>query len=103
MNIFKAIWLLTNMCISDQRNGQYCRLRCLVIGRSKNCGPNLGLMDLNEAQNEVFRYFLEFGSYVFLEIGYNDSLQQCLTSSRDKTCTIGPGSRFFAIFSDLVL
>ena len=29
--------------------------------------------------------FLEFGSLSFLEIAYNDSLQQCLTSKRRKT------------------
>ena len=28
--------------------------------------------------------FLDFGSLVFLDIAYNDSLQQCLTSSRCK-------------------
>ena len=38
-------------------------------------GPNLGPMGLNQ-----------FGSYVFLEIEYDGSLQQCLTSSRAKTC-----------------
>ena len=32
----------------------------------------------------VFFLFLMFGSLVFFEIGYNDSLQQCLTSSRGK-------------------
>ena len=42
-------------------------------------------MSLNQAQNEVFRHFVEFGSYVFPEIGYNDSLRQCLISSRGKT------------------
>ena len=41
-------------------------------------------MDLNQAQNEVFRYFLEFGSNVFFEIEYNDSLRQCLISNRGK-------------------
>ena len=46
--------------------------------------PNLGSMGLIQAQNEVFRHLLEFGSYVFLEIVYNDSLGQCLTSSRVK-------------------
>ena len=39
---------------------------------------------LNQAQNEVFRHFLEFGSLFFFEIAFNDSLQQCLTSIRDK-------------------
>ena len=32
-----------------------------------------------------FVIFLRFGSLVFLEIAYNDSLQQCLTSRRSKT------------------
>ena len=41
-------------------------------------------MGLNQAQNEVFPHLLEFGSYVFLEIAYNDSLLQCLTPSRGK-------------------
>ena len=30
----------------------------------------------------VFCHFLKFGSLVFLEIAYNDSLQQCLTTGR---------------------
>ena len=29
-------------------------------------------------------HFLDFGSLAFLDIAYNDSLQQCLTSSRCK-------------------
>ena len=40
---------------------------------------------LNQAQNDVFFcHFLEFKSYVFLEIEYDDSLQQCLTSNKSK-------------------
>ena len=42
-------------------------------------------MVLNEARNEVFRPFLEFRLYVFLEIAYNCRLGQCLRSSRGKT------------------
>ena len=38
----------------------------------------------NQAQNEVFRYFVEFGSYVFYEIAYSDSLRHCLTCIRGK-------------------
>ena len=34
---------------------------------------------------KFFCHFIEFGSYVFYEIAYNDSLQQCLTSSRGNT------------------
>ena len=45
----------------------------------KNGGANLGQMGQNRAQNKVFCYFLKFDSLVFLEIAYNDSLQQCLT------------------------
>ena len=36
-------------------------------------------------QRVIFCHFLKFGLLVFLEITYNDGLQQCLTSSRDKT------------------
>ena len=65
----------------------------------------------NRAQNKVFCHFLKFSSLVFLEIAYNDSLQQCLTSSTDKIyekffwaqiCTkgdkIGSETRFFYHF-----
>ena len=48
-------------------------------------GSNLGPMGLNHAQNEVFCHFLEFESYVFLEIAYDDSLRQFLTSRSGKT------------------
>ena len=43
-------------------------------------GPKLG-------PNQFFFFFqfLKFGSLVFLEIAYSDSLEQCITSSRDKT------------------
>ena len=36
---------------------------------------NMGPRGLSEAQNEVFCRFLEFGSLVFLELAYNNSLQ----------------------------
>ena len=36
-------------------------------------------------QNEFFCDFIEFGSYIFLEITYNDSLQPFLTSTWGKT------------------
>ena len=71
-------------------------------------GPNLGSICLHQAQNEVFHDFLEFGSYFYPEIAYNDSFRQCITSSRGKThewtkwAKIGPKIRFFAIFSSLV-
>ena len=46
-------------------------------------GPSLGPTGLNEVQYKVFCYFIEFGSYVLLEIAYSDSFQECLASSRD--------------------
>ena len=68
-------------------------------------------MGLNQALNEVFHHFLEFVSYVFLEIAYNDSLQQVLTPCRGKThqkkfgtqiwakqAKIGPEISFFCHF-----
>ena len=42
------------------------------IFKKKIVGPNLGPMGLNQAQNEVFCLFLEFGSEVFPEIEYDD-------------------------------
>ena len=81
----------------------------------KNWWLELGPKGPKLAQNEVFHHFREFGSLVFLEIAYSDSLQQCLTASRGKTykikfgnphltkqAKIGPKIRFFAIFSSLV-
>ena len=40
---------------------------------------------INQTQNKVFLHFFEFWSQIFLEIEYNDSLRQCLTSSRGIT------------------
>ena len=50
--------------------------------RKKNGGRTLVPLGLSQAQIEFFLSFFEFGSLVFLEITYNDSLQQCLTFSR---------------------
>ena len=44
-------------------------------------GPNV----LNQDQDEILRHFIEFESQAFVEIAYNDSLGQYLTSSRGKT------------------
>ena len=67
----------------------------------------------SQAQNEFFFfcYFLEFGSLLFIEIVYSDSLQQRLASSRGKNHEkkfagpkFGPKLReirYFAIFSSL--
>ena len=46
--------------------------------------PNLGQRGESQVPKYVFCHFLKFGSLVFLDIAYNDSLQQCLTSSRAK-------------------
>ena len=52
--------------------------------------PNLGPTGLNQAQNEVLHNFLEFGSLVFLEIAYNDSLQHIVeVKTHEKKC-LGP-------------
>ena len=42
-------------------------------------------MGLNQAKSEIFRHFLGFGLYFFLKPAHNDSLLQCLASSRNKT------------------
>ena len=41
----------------------------------------MGPIFLNQVQNEVFCYFLEFGALIFFEIAYSDNLQQCLAFS----------------------
>ena len=52
----------------------------------KNGGPTkFGSNRHKSGQNAVFCHFLEFGSYVFFEIAYDDSPRQCLTSSGKKT------------------
>ena len=53
--------------------------------KKKNGGLKLGITGLNMAQSEVFCHFVEFGSYFSLEIAYNNSWRQLLTSSRGKT------------------
>ena len=40
-------------------------------------GPNLGKMG---SEARFFCHFLKFGSLVFLEIAYDDSLQRCTSS-----------------------
>ena len=55
------------------------------IHQKKFWSPNFGQKGQNWAGNQVFCHFLKFGSLVFLEIAYNDSLQQCMISSRGKT------------------
>ena len=52
------------------------KARFLKKKNKKIGGSNVGSADLNQAQVEVF---LEFGSFIFLEISYNNGLQQFLT------------------------
>ena len=59
--------------------------RSQIFQQKKNGDPNSGPMAQNQHQNEVFRNFLKFRSYTFLEITYIDSFQDCLTSGRDET------------------
>ena len=47
--------------------------------------PNLGQRGESQVPKYVFCHFLKFGSLVFLDIAYNYSLQECITSRRDKT------------------
>ena len=46
----------------------------LIWSKGAKIGPKI----------RFFCYFLKFGSVIFLEIAYNDSLQQCLAFSRGK-------------------
>ena len=54
-------------------------------------------MDQNPTQNQVFCNFLKFGSLVFLEITYNDRLQQYTKSSRGTTYKKKFGERIWGI------
>ena len=47
--------------------------------------PNSDQKGQNWAPNQVFCHFLRLDLLVFLEIAYNDSLQQCIRSSRGET------------------
>ena len=105
-DIYMLISYMFTLVFSDWRS---------QIFYKKVGGLNFGSMGLSQAQSEVFPHSLEFGWYVFLGIAYNDSLLQCLTSSRSKIYTkklwgpnldqmgqIGPKSCFFIIFSSHV-
>ena len=86
--------------------------QCLTTSRGtppsiKKGDPNLDHMDQNQTQNQVFCHFFKFGSFIFLEIAQEHSLEHCLTTSREKThgknlgVQIGSKIRVFAIFSRL--
>ena len=56
--------------------GKICKIifRVQIWAKGVKIGP----------KTRCFCHFHKFGFLVFLEIAYNDSLQQCITSSRDK-------------------
>ena len=63
---------------------------------------------MNDKAKFLKKKFWRFGSYVFLEVAYNDALWQCLTSiSSIGSPNLGPVGlnqaqvRFFAIFLSL--
>ena len=73
--------------------------QCITSSKSKTTKKKFGdqilaKTDQNQSQNYNFDHFLKFGSLVFLEIEYNDSLQQCMTSSRGKTHKKFGGTKF---------
>ena len=47
-------------------------------------GPNLGQRD-SRPRTSFFCHFFNFGSLLFPEIAYSDSLEQCITYTRGKT------------------
>ena len=78
-------------------------------------GPKFKPKEPKSCLELFFCYFFKFGSLVFLEIEYSDSLEQCVTSTKGKTykkdfgtklwpkrTKIRPKISFFAIFSSLV-
>ena len=59
--------------------------RSQIFEKKKKIGnPNLDQTGQKRTLHEVFFHFLKFDSLVFLEIAYNDCLQQCLTSAGSK-------------------
>ena len=62
--------------MSSERRSQIFEKKKLATEFGTN-GPKSG-------PKLAFYHFLKFGSIVFLEFTYSDSLQQCLTSSRSK-------------------
>ena len=66
--------------------------QCITSGTDKiykkkeKFGPTFGPKRAKiRPKTRFFGHFLKFDSLVYLEVAYNDSLQQFLTSSRDKT------------------
>ena len=85
--------------------------QCLTLSRGKTHKEILGGKSFGpkEPQNSFFLSFSKFSWLVLLKIAYSGSLQQWLSSSRNKThkktfcAKIGPEIRvFFTIFSSLV-
>ena len=71
-----AYWQLT-MISSDWRRQIFGKkIRWLKFGSNGS--------KKKQTQNEVFCHFIEFGSYVFPKITYNDSFWQCLASGTGK-------------------
>ena len=83
--------------------------------KKKLGGPEFGPKGSKAVKNLVFLcHFFKFGSVVFLEIAYNDSLQQCVIFCKSKTlkkvfwegrqiwAKIGPETRFLIILSSLL-
>ena len=99
---FGSLFFLDMAC-SDSLH--YC-LTCSrgTVHKKNFWDPNLGQRGQNWARNYVFCYFFKFDSLVFLQIGYIDSFQLCITSTRGKTyekklerVKIMPKISFFAI------
>ena len=65
----------------------YSNVKHLIAVKStkKIFGPKFGPKGAKSGLKIGFFHFLKFGSLVFLEIAYNDNLEQCLTTSRGKT------------------
>ena len=64
--------------------------------RSQIFGETGGPNEQKSVPKLDFCHFLKFGSLVFLEIAYNDSLQQCITSSRGKILKKSFGDQIWA-------
>ena len=117
---FFQYWIIAFFCLfsdilHDDSWPWYLVTDETIFLKNKNGGTSVGPTCVNQAQSKVFPHFVEFGSYVFLETEYDDSLRQYLISIRSKIHEKTFGAqisakqaqieleiRFLAIFSSLV-
>ena len=82
---FSQVWCISFLELADNDNLQRCLTSNTDKYTKKIYGPKFGSKVPKLVLKLGFCHFLKFGSLDFLEIAYNDSLEQCLNTSRGKT------------------